>query len=129
MCRGVFPRISRYLAFLWRTLLISSGEVLKFDLPETLGEPNGIPTSEAMHCTLPFGDHAAPNPSAPTPPTSSHSPAISHGPRLWFDTYTFLLSWRVDRKIWHCRIPRTPCLGHSATHLARIAGGNRGPWN
>ena len=58
MCRGVFPRISRYLAFLWRTLLISSGEVLKFDLPETLGEPNGIPTSEAMHCTLPFGDHA-----------------------------------------------------------------------
>jgi hypothetical protein len=88
MCRGVFPRISRYLAFLWRTLLISSGEVLKFDLPETLGEPNGIPTSEAMHCTLPFGDHAAPNPSAPTPPTSSHSPAISHGPRPWFTIST-----------------------------------------
>ena len=86
--QGVFPRISRYLVFLRRSVLVYPGEMFKFDFPETLDEPNGIPTADAMHCTLPFGDHAAPNPSAPTPPTSSHSPAISHGPRPWFTIST-----------------------------------------
>jgi hypothetical protein len=67
MCRGVFLRISRCLPFLRRLLLISSGEVLKFDFPEALDEPNCIPTAEAMHWALPTGDHVAPNPCAPTP--------------------------------------------------------------
>ena len=58
MCRGVFLRISRCLPFLRRLLLISSGEVLKFDFPEALDEPNCIPTAEAMHWALPTGDHA-----------------------------------------------------------------------
>jgi hypothetical protein len=56
--QGVFPRISRYLAFLRRSVLVYPGEIFRFHFPETLGEPNGIPTSEAMHCTLLFGDRA-----------------------------------------------------------------------
>jgi hypothetical protein len=119
MCRGVFLRISRCLPFLRRLLLISSGEVLKFDFPEALDEPNCIPTAEAMHWALPTGDHVAPNPCAPTPPTSSDSPAISHGPNPWFDTYTFPPSWREHRNALRCRIPRTPCLAHSATRTQR----------
>ena len=44
----------------WRALLISSCEVLKLHFPETLGEPNGIPTAEAMHWGTHVGDlHAA----------------------------------------------------------------------
>jgi len=102
MCRGGFPRISRYLAFLWRSVLVYPGEIFKFDFPETLDEPNCISTAEPMRCLFPIGDRvcallpdntedgtlAAPNPSASTTPTSSHSPAISHGPSSWFNTYT-----------------------------------------
>ena len=42
----------------WRALLIYSGEVFKFDFPETLDEPNCIPTADAMHWALPIGDGA-----------------------------------------------------------------------
>lgn len=42
----------------WRALLIYSGEIFKFDFPETLNEPNCIPTSEAIHWALPIGDAA-----------------------------------------------------------------------
>ncbi|MGI6458694.1 MAG: hypothetical protein ACOX5J_01115 [Candidatus Hydrogenedentales bacterium] len=43
----------------WRALLIYSGEIFKFDWPETLDDPNCIPTSEAIHWALPIGDAAA----------------------------------------------------------------------
>ncbi len=42
----------------WRARLISSGEIYKFDWPETLDEPNRIPIAEAMQWALPIGDHA-----------------------------------------------------------------------
>ncbi len=58
MCWVVFPRISRCLAFLWRALHVYSGEVFKFDFPDTLGERSSIPTAEPMHWALPTGDRA-----------------------------------------------------------------------
>ena len=81
MCRGVFLRISRCLPFLWRALLVYPGEIFRFHFPEALDEPNCIPTADAMHWAHPIGDHVAPNPCAPTPPTSSDSPALFHGRR------------------------------------------------
>ncbi len=58
MCRGVFLRISRCLAFLWRALLVYPGEIFRFHFPEALDEPNRIPTADAMHWALPTVDSA-----------------------------------------------------------------------
>ena len=124
----------------WRALLIYSGGIFKFDLPETLDEPNGIPTAEPMQWALLAGDRAyafppdntedgtlaAPNPSAPTTPASPPSPAISHGPNPWFDTYTFPPSWREHRNALRHWIPRTPPLARSAGDPSRH--GHRTRW-
>jgi hypothetical protein len=58
MCRGGFPQIFRYLAFLPRSVLVYPGEIFRFHFPEALDETNCIPTSEAMPWALPIDDGA-----------------------------------------------------------------------